>query len=174
MKYSELYPSKWLSSDDLEDGDLTLTIADVEIQEFPPSKGKPTPEHKPVVHFREPNTKSLILNKTNFKTIAQVLKSEETDDWTGKKITLYATEVESFGEMTMAIRVRLRAPKSNGDAASTDTNSDDSGDATAFWTEAKTLGISRDEAKPFAAQAASGQITWAEAIKKLNDDSIPF
>jgi hypothetical protein len=39
------------------------------------------------------------------------LWGEETDDWMGKKIGLYVTEVEAFGKRGPAIRVKARKPK---------------------------------------------------------------
>jgi len=122
MKMNDAFPSRYMKADDLEDGDLTVTIRDgspVEWEEFT-QKGKPTPDNKPVLYFKSPReAKALVLNKTNWKTIAQVLGTDETEDWGGKSITLYATEVESFGEMTMAVRVRLRKPeKAKATAAS--------------------------------------------------------
>jgi hypothetical protein len=66
-------------------------------------------EDKPVVYFRE-TQKGLALNKTNANAIAQ-LYGPDTDRWTGKAVTLYPTEVEFQGKMTLAIRVRLRKPQ---------------------------------------------------------------
>jgi hypothetical protein len=36
---------------------------------------------------------------------------DDTDDWIGKKVTLYATEVQFQKEMVDAIRVRSKAPR---------------------------------------------------------------
>jgi hypothetical protein len=119
MKLHDAFPSNYMKADDLEDGDLTVTIRDhspVEWAEFQ-QKGKPTPDNKPVLYFQHPReAKALVLNKTNWKTIADVLGTDETDDWGGKQITLYATEVESFGETVLAVRVRMKKPstKANG------------------------------------------------------------
>jgi hypothetical protein len=116
MKLHDAFPSNYMKADDLEDGDLTVTIRDhspVEWAEFQ-QKGKPTPDNKPVLYFQHPReAKALVLNKTNWKTIADVLGTDETDDWGGKQITLYATEVESFGETVLAVRVRMKKGKSN-------------------------------------------------------------
>jgi hypothetical protein len=113
MKMSDAFPSQWLNASDLEEGDITVTIDDetpVQWHEFK-SAGKPTPENKPALYFKAPKgTKPLILNKTNWKAIGKVLESDDSDDWGGQQITLYATEVESFGEMAMGIRVRLKKP----------------------------------------------------------------
>lgn len=110
--YNQMFPSNWLTASDI-DGELTVTISGdnpVEQREFQ-APGKATPDSKPVLHFKAPKgTKPLILNKTNWKTIGQVLGSDDADNWAGQSITLFTTEVESFGEMTMGIRVRLRKP----------------------------------------------------------------
>lgn len=166
MKMNEVFPSRFLKADDLEEGDLTVTIHDSEPvthEEFT-QKGKPTPDHKPVLHFSQPRgTKPLVLNKTNWTAISKALGSDDSDDWCGKSITLYATEVESFGEMTMAIRVRLKAPK----AGQNGSNNDADTDATKFWTMANGLGIEKADALPYAKQAMAGEITWTQAIQKI-------
>lgn len=109
MRMNDAFPSKYLKAEDLEDGDLIVTIKEAVYEEFSDPKTKRV-EQKPVLHFQGNDVKALVLNKTNWKTITQVLGSDETDDWTGKKIALYAVEVESFGEMVMGIRVRLKSP----------------------------------------------------------------
>lgn len=109
MKMSDAFPSRYLKAEDLEEGDLVVTINEAVYEEFSDPKTKRV-EQKPVLHFQGKDTKPLVLNKTNWKTITQVLGSDETDDWTGKRIALYAVEVESFGEMVLGIRVRLKSP----------------------------------------------------------------
>jgi hypothetical protein len=155
-----------MKAEDFEDGDIVVTIRDespVEWAEFT-QKGKPTPDNKPVLYFRHPrDAKALVLNKTNWKTINEVLGSDETDDWAGKQITLYATEVESFGETVLAIRVRLKKPiktqKPSGDS--------DADGADRFWKTVNASGINREDAKPIAAKAAAGETTWEQAIESL-------
>jgi len=113
MKYAEAFPSQWLTADDVE-GDLVVTISSdspVEYREFK-APGKATPDSKPVLFFKAPKgTKPLILNKTNWKTIGQVLGSDDTDNWAGQAVTLYTTTVDSFGETMMGIRVRPQKPR---------------------------------------------------------------
>ena len=41
------------------------------------------------------------LSRLATRALAGELGSDETEDWAGKQITLYATEVESFGETVM-------------------------------------------------------------------------
>lgn len=196
MKMNDVFPSKYLKADDLEDGDWTLTIRNedpVTHEEFT-QKGKPTPDNKPVLHFKERDAKPLVLNKTNWKTIGQALGSDDSDDWCGRQITLFATEVESFGEMTMAIRIRLKAPKSakavtnsrNTVATATaievgepiTANSatiHEADGATQFWTTTNGLGIDKAKAQPIAMQAVTKKITWDEAIEQLKSaEDVPF
>lgn len=61
-------------------------------------------ETKPVLHFRG-KEKTLILNKTNGYQIAGITGTEEMDEWSGHRITLYSTKVLFEGKMVPAIRV---------------------------------------------------------------------
>ena len=106
MDINSAFPSKWLKSGDLGDSDLTLTITHVVMEEI----GQGTEaEEKPIVYFQE-EEKGLVLNKTNADTISR-LYGHNTDGWIGKPVTLFSTEVDFKGSQTLAIRVRLRAPK---------------------------------------------------------------
>lgn len=85
-----------------DQGVQTFTIEKVTVEEIGKDK-----DRKPVVHFDETD-KAMVCNKTNWNTIAKVAGSDDSDDWKGKKISLGRSEVEAFGEMVEAIRVRLR------------------------------------------------------------------
>lgn len=102
----QMFPSKYLKAGDCEEADLILTIAHVDMEDV--GQGEQA-ESKPVVYFSEVE-KGLVLNKTNATTIAE-LHGRTTEQWTGKRIALYATEVEYAGKVSMGIRVRLKAPK---------------------------------------------------------------
>ncbi len=104
MKISEAYPSKTLKADDIQE-DTTYTIREVQMEKLGSGDDADT---KPVVYFEEVE-KGFVLNKTNASTIEK-LHGDDTDDWIGKKITLFATEVDFQGRQTMAIRVRMRKP----------------------------------------------------------------
>lgn len=106
MNINEIFTGKYLGAVDL-DGDTDVTIIGM-IEVEVTNEGKK--ETKYALNFREVE-KPMILNKTNAKSIAEVLHSSDTDDWIGKRITLWVTSVESFGKTTEAIRVKLRAPK---------------------------------------------------------------
>jgi hypothetical protein len=102
----DAYPSKYLTATDLpEEGPQSVTIEKIGLEEVGRDK-----EIKPVIYFEEFG-KSLICNKTNARSIARALGSEEFDDWVGRRIALYRAEVEFAGEMVEAIRVKpIRTP----------------------------------------------------------------
>lgn len=103
-KINEMYPSKWLKANDCEDGDLVLTIDRIVQEEIGPTR-----DRKWVLYFIEID-KGLVLNKTNTNTIAK-LCGDDTDDWEGKKIILFATETDYQGQTVDAIRVRSKTPR---------------------------------------------------------------
>ena len=108
MNIKNAYPSKWLTSADIpEDADLALTIKAVSEEKV--GQGEAA-QSKPVIYFQEVE-KGMVCNKTNATTIAN-LYGPETDNWPGQRIALFATEVDYQGKQTLAIRVRLKAPKS--------------------------------------------------------------
>lgn len=105
MRIGDYFPSTYIKADEL-DGDVTYTIKAVKPENVGQGKNA---ERKPIVYFEEIE-KGLVLNKTNGHTI-ETQHGPETDDWIGKRITLYATEVEFQGEVMLGIRVRLRTPQ---------------------------------------------------------------
>lgn len=52
----------------------------------------------------------MILNRTNCKTIAKIYQTNFIEEWSGKKIQIYAELVDAFGEQVEALRVRPFAP----------------------------------------------------------------
>lgn len=101
MTINDAFPSKYLKASDLpEEGSQTFTIEKIEIEEIGKDKQK-----KPVVYFVEDH-KGLVLNKTNARTIAKILDSDDFEDWTGKAINLYRAEVQFVDDIVEAIRVK--------------------------------------------------------------------
>lgn len=109
MKMKELYPSKYLKADDVEEqgGDVLVTIKGIRLEEMQDDEG--AKEDKPVLYFNNIQ-KGMVLNKTNAGRISAVY-GDESDGWRGKSITLYTEEVTAFGKTTNAIRVRVAKPK---------------------------------------------------------------
>lgn len=107
MKMSEFFPSRYMKAEDFAEGEVrVLTIRNVEPEQL--GQGKEA-QIKPIMSFREPDTKPLVLNKTNFGIIAKFY-GDDTDDWLGKKVALHVMEVEMKGDIVQAIRVKTKAP----------------------------------------------------------------
>ena len=114
MRVREMFQKEFLAAEDLESGDVTLTIHSVAAEDMRNAKGGT--ETQFVVQFQEmvdrnakdstKLNKRLVLNVTNANTIAKVVGSTEADDWPGSKITLFATTTKWAGKTVPCIRVR--------------------------------------------------------------------
>src|SRR6185295_18707375 len=112
--WRSMMDSKYVFAYDLDGKERTLTIARVEGGELEGDKGRKT--KKPLVYFKEAKTgKPLALNATNGKTIER-LYGANTDEWIGKRVTLYPTTCEMAGETRDCIRIRPRAPTGRASA----------------------------------------------------------
>lgn len=89
--------------------EIILTIKSCGLEQVVGTDGKK--QDCLVVHFMEP-VKPMILNNTNAKTISKVHQTPYMEQWTGKKIQIYARRVRAFGEDVDALRVRDFVPKS--------------------------------------------------------------
>jgi len=99
MKLSEVYGGNYLKAEDIKDrGDVTARIASVSVAEFDDGK-------KAVLHF-EGKAKTLALNVTNANMVKELADSDDTDDWIGLKVTLFATKVDFQGKRVLAIRIK--------------------------------------------------------------------
>jgi len=97
MNINSAFPSNYLKAADLHGGRTTVTIDSVAIEDI-------GGEDKPILYFQG-KEKGLVLNKTNANMIAEIAKDEETDHWTGVRITIYSTKVDFQGRRVDAIRV---------------------------------------------------------------------
>lgn len=105
MNINQLSESKYLKKEDVQPA-ITVTISGLENVNL--ARDNEPPEMKWIVRFSEA-VKPMVLNSTNAQLIAHVTGSEETDDWTGKKITLYNDPSVSFGgKLTGGIRVNTQ------------------------------------------------------------------
>lgn len=111
MKLSDLYPRRYATGHDLDGKAYTLTISHVQLEEMRPNRNAPA-ELKPVLYF-ENSEKGVIMSRTMAYQVAGVVGSEETDDWTGKRITIYPKPMMVAGKQRVGIRAR--APKNGPD-----------------------------------------------------------
>ena len=104
--YRTLFDSKYVASYDLENGDVTVTISAVRSEELSAHNGDA--ERKAVLTFSDAK-KEFVCVKTNCKLIAGMY-GKDVDNWIGKRITLYKTQCEAFGDVVDCVRVRPAAP----------------------------------------------------------------
>ena len=109
---SVIKDSKYLTKNDCGTG-ILVTVGEC-TQENLAQAGQPE-ENKWILHFAEPECKPMVLNSTNAQIIAQILGSEQTEDWQGSKIVLYEDKTIQFqGRLVGGIRVR--APRNQAAA----------------------------------------------------------
>jgi hypothetical protein len=102
LKLNDIFPARYLKAPDLQGKEWTLTIDRLELE----AMGR-TREEKPVLYFVGA-AKALKLNVTMARAIAQIAGSENTDDWRGVQVCLFATFAD-FGKQTFPV-VRIKAP----------------------------------------------------------------
>jgi hypothetical protein len=96
---SEIYPSKWVTAQDLKEHPTTVTIVKATVESIRQRSGHEEP--RAVLEFKGAR-KRLILNKTNAQTLAKIAKSEKIADWAGLTIQLVPATA-SNGRPTIAI-----------------------------------------------------------------------
>ena len=121
----QLFPSKYLKGHDLRGRDALVTIDDVESTKIRGDKVN-------IIHF-EGKDKGLVMNVTIYNQIAGVLNEEDTDQWPGKQITIFPTEVEYEGQLKSVVRVRANKPRPSAPAPPPpDVDTDDDADSIPF------------------------------------------
>lgn len=162
MNIDAAFPSKYLKASDIGDGDMPLTIKEVVIENI--GQGEDI-ESKPILYFVE-TEKGLVLNKTNSNTI-KGLYTAETDNWAGKMIALFATEVDFAGKQTLALRVRMKAPAKSNNGNGQHSLSEYRARYGERMAEAKQLGV---DAAPLPEDATIEQIIAAGKVLKAAID----
>jgi hypothetical protein len=99
---SELYPSNWLGAADCRTP-IVVTIDRCTIETV--GQGAKA-ERKPVLRFAGGALKPFIVNKTNYDAIASIAAAEDTDEWGGTVIELFAIDVMGPNGPTRGVRVR--------------------------------------------------------------------
>lgn len=104
---------KWLGAYCLPDGkDIVLTIREMKREEVVGDSGNK--EQCLIAYFHE-NSKPMIVNKTNCKTLEKLFKTPIIEEWSNKQIQVGAAQVKAFGSVVDALRIRPFAPASPGD-----------------------------------------------------------
>jgi hypothetical protein len=103
MRKSDVFSSDYYNSGDVKPGPILLTISQVRIE---PVRNGTTTSDKCVAHFREPNSKKLVVTSTKFDAIAMIAKSDDTENWPGVQIVLELGQANYQGKLVDAISIR--------------------------------------------------------------------
>jgi len=104
MKLSKMFPRRYATGADFDGKAFTLTVSKVTSEKMRPQPNAPEID-KWVIYFNE-TQKGVVLNRTLAYQIAEILGSDDTDHWTGQKITLYPQPMTVAGKKVSAIRAR--------------------------------------------------------------------
>lgn len=106
--WKKLINPDYLGAYSLDKGaDMTLTIKKVVRERVTGTGGKK--EECTVAYFDE-SVKPMIMNRTNSKTIQKLYGTPYIEEWSGKKITVYAATTKLAGEEVECLRIRPQAP----------------------------------------------------------------
>jgi len=107
--WKKLVNPDYLGSYILDPGqELLLTIKSCANEQITGTDGKK--QECMVLRFME-DIKPMILNRTNAKIITKLHKTPYIEQWTGKKIMIYAKQIRAFGEDVDALRIRDFLPQ---------------------------------------------------------------
>lgn len=119
---NQMIESKYLKQSDV-DGEMEVTIA--KIGQINVAREDEQPELKWAARFTE-LPKPMVLNSTNLQLLAKACGSEESDDWVGKKVTVYADPNVSFGgKLVGGLRIKLPIKKASAPKGKFDDMQDD-------------------------------------------------
>jgi hypothetical protein len=99
IKRSDVFPSKYVSSADVDGREIELVIQTVQMEDV--SDG----EQKAVLYFTK-GTKGMILNVTNWTTLEDEYGGD-TDSWIDKPIILTVERTTFKGKPTKGLRLKI-------------------------------------------------------------------
>jgi len=106
MNYQALFQGEYLKAAEFGTTEPTLTITDIKLEKL--QSLKPEEEDKTktkgVVYFREVD-RGWVINRTNAECLRGMF-GDETGDWIGKRVTLFATMVALGAKKELGIRVK--------------------------------------------------------------------
>jgi hypothetical protein len=102
---NQMMPSKYLKKEDFPQPAL-VTIRNLKQDMVAGQQGKP--DEKLWIMYFEELEQGLVMKSTNLQLAAMALGSEDTDDWIGKQIVIFADPNVSFGTKLVG-GLRLRA-----------------------------------------------------------------
>lgn len=111
---NQMIESKYLKQADV-DGEVEVTI--IKIGQINVAREDEQPEMKWAMKLKE-LPKPMVLNSTNIQLLAKACGSEQSEEWIGKKVTIYADPNVSFGgKLVGGLRVKLPIKMKTAQAA---------------------------------------------------------
>lgn len=104
------FASNYLGSQHFLDGkDKVLTIGNVKAEDLMTTDG--SSKHSLVCYWQEDQL-PMVLNKTNARQIAKLLKENDYTKWPGKRVQIYVDHaVKAFGDIVDGLRIRKKLPE---------------------------------------------------------------
>jgi hypothetical protein len=107
--YSELYPGRFMKADALKGRKITLTIAEIDVQDLEGDTGKKAA--KVIATFAKPHAEALaklplelVLPKTNGECLRRMF-GNNPHAWVGKRVTLFPSTTKFGRETVDCIRI---------------------------------------------------------------------
>jgi hypothetical protein len=165
-KIGQMFPSKYLQSEDLKPGITIVTIREVEILSAKRAQPGAELEQEWLIKFDE-FRKPMRLKSVPAKVISQVLGSDMTEDWIGHTVGIYAGTYISFGEQKPCIAVDWTKPQTKPSLAAAATDLREIGQAAAerFLAGIKAKGKTYDDFLRFLKANVAGGIELAFGIE---------
>lgn len=104
MDYHLGFKSDYIAAIEFGASEPTLTIASIGLEGLQ-SPDENTTRDRLIVRFKE-SQRGWVLNKTNAILMAAMFKSDDTDKWLGRRVTLCSTSVQFGKEQVLGIRVK--------------------------------------------------------------------
>jgi hypothetical protein len=98
--YETITAGSYLAATDLRNREVEVVIESVAVEEIGQER-----QRKPVVHLAG-KQKAWVLNKVNATRLAEAY-GPETDAWTGRKVILFAEQVQGPSGIVPGIRCRI-------------------------------------------------------------------
>jgi hypothetical protein len=105
---NDVFKSKYSKALDLKGGPVAAKIRLAALETLRGYNG--SEERKVVVYFAK-KLKPLILNRTNYDSISDIAGSDDTDNWAGVELELYATTADLRGKQVDCVRIRKPGAK---------------------------------------------------------------
>ncbi len=113
MRIGEMKDSKYIKKEDVGEKGKVLTVKELKNENVAGENA--AEEMKWILYFNEAQ-KGVVLNWTNIQMTAKICGSEDSDDWTGKKVELYEDPTIGFGGKIVG-GIRIRKPSGQTEEA---------------------------------------------------------